>query len=106
MIVASAWVPVVAALAGAAVGFIGAGTVRLLLDRRQELVRAQAFARVILEELRAAAARLEPQLIEQNPFLAFGPIADDAWRAHRSDIAAVVLAWEFTTLTTVYRAIS
>lgn len=99
-------VPLLAALAGAVIGFVGAGTVRLLLDRRQELVRAKAFGRVILDELRTADARLDPELVGENPFLAFGPIPIEAWLSYRTDVASVLLDEEFMALSTVYRAIS
>jgi hypothetical protein len=53
-------IPIVTAFGGAAIGFIGGGGIRLLLDRRQELVKAQAFARVILDELHSIENLLDP----------------------------------------------
>jgi hypothetical protein len=98
--------PIVAALIGAAVGFLGAGGMRLVLDRRQELVRAQAHGRVILEELRGIAERLSPELEVQNPLLATAELPTDAWHSNRTEIASVVLHEEFLALSMAYRAVA
>lgn len=100
------WIPIAAALIGAAVGFIGAGGLRLILDRRQELVRAQGYGRVILDELRGIAGRLDPELEQDNPILATEPLPMSAWRDHRADVAAVLLHAEFIGLSGTYRAVA
>lgn len=100
----SVYVPIVTALGGAAVGFIGAGGTRLLLDRRQELVRAQAYARVILDELRRIDNLLDPTL-PANVLLNF-ELPTDAWLRHQADVAAVLVHGEYMGLAAAYRAVA
>lgn len=99
------WVPIVAALLAAAVGFFGGAGIRLFFDRRQELVRAQAFGRVILDELESIAKRLFAAGEEQDAGYIASPLPTDAWMAHRADVGAVVLYEEFLALSQVYRAV-
>ena len=102
----SATLPVVTGLGGAVLGFVGAGGVRWLLDRRQELARAQGFARVVLDELRAGVRRLDPGVEGAHPEIALAQLATDAWSAHRVEIAGALLPEEFVGLATSYRAIA
>jgi hypothetical protein len=102
----SSWVvPVVTALAGAAVGLLGGGLIRLLLDRRQELVRAQAYARVIHDELTQIENRLTTVLDEGNLWAARVPLPTSAWHEHRAAVAAAVTDVEFFALATCYRIV-
>lgn len=92
------------AVLGAAIGFLGSGGVRLFLDRRQELVAAQAFARVMRDELLVIDRILE-FLLEDRRLQSFIELPADQWRAHRSAIAAKITSEEFLAVSTAYRAI-
>jgi hypothetical protein len=99
------WVPIASALVAGVIGLVGGAGIRLLFDRRQELVRAQAFGRVLLDELESIGKRLSMAIEEADTSVLAYPLPIDAWEAHRSDVAGVLLYEEFLALTQTYRAV-
>jgi hypothetical protein len=95
-------VPIIAALVGAIVGFVGGGGARFILDKRQEYVRAQAYARVIEDELQEIDARLTRVLDDGDPFTPT-PLPTSAWIEHRTAVASLVAPEEFFALSHFYR---
>jgi hypothetical protein len=92
-------------LISAIAGLLAGGLVRYALDRRQELVSAQAFARVIHDELQQNEQLLERILESEIPLNAGAAISMTSWQEHRAAVAAQLLEEEFFALSSVYRYI-
>jgi hypothetical protein len=99
------WITVAAALLGGLLGVSGGAVVRLALDRRQEQVRARAYARVIRDELETNAQTLE-HAIETQDHSFVSHLSVRAWNENRAAVAAQVLEEEFLALSTTYRVIA
>lgn len=95
---------VVAAIVGALAGIIGGAFVRFALDRRQELVTARAFARVIQDELQLNARIVRGVIDLELPLEALSRVSAAAWREHAAAVAGQLHEFGFLALSTTYRA--
>jgi hypothetical protein len=94
------WAAVAIPIAAALLGLLGGGIVRFVLDRRQAMMRATGYARVVREELYNVLERLDPNL-EGVPAL-----PTDAWSQYATELAGALTPDEFSALTRVYRTIA
>src|SRR4051812_44103212 len=89
---------VIAAILGAMVGVVGAGSIQFAISRRSERATTRGIAQLVKLELLTIEKRLLQALEEDRYWSPEFPLASPTWSAHRSVVAAELTEGELVAL--------